>query len=472
MKSDDEYFKDEEFIELLNQYEQSVSSGQPVFIDADDLADIADYYNQNDRYDDAQQAMELVLELQPDSIVALNYQIHNSILSEDFKAAEDFLSQMVDQDSPEYIYCRAEIWIAQGQIKQADNYLRECFRDIPIEEYQDFVLDVANLYTDYNYHEKAMEWMMRAKHENTEDFKELMARTLFGLGKYDDSERIYNELIDDNPFQKRYWNALSNTQFMKEDYGASVTSSEYAIAIDPDDPESLLSKANGLFRLENYEEALVFFKRYAEHEPDDEFGLLHQGSCLLNMGNYAEATEMLKRAKEAAPEDSPYLVDIYEELAFAYSEMKMLDTALFYIGQTDTLDCNHSDINVIKGHILLANGCPSEAEQVFRQALEQSDDSMTTLLRIIVSLFDNQYNEAAYNMFHKLFAICPNDWKDGYAYMALCCYNLKRYDEFLTYLKKACEINPHETSTVISHLFPEGMKPQDYYQYIKDKMKL
>jgi tetratricopeptide (TPR) repeat protein len=334
------------------------------------------------------------------------------------------------------------------------------------------VLDVANLYTDYNYHEKAMEWMMRAKHENTEDFKELMARTLFGLGKYDDSERIYNELIDDNPFQKRYWNALSNTQFMKEDYGASVTSSEYAIAIDPDDPESLLSKANGLFRLENYEEALVFFKRYAEHEPDDEFGLLHQGSSLLNMGNYVEATEMLKRAKEAAPEDSPYLVDIYEELAFAYSEMKMLDTALFYIGQTDTLDCNHSDINVIKGHILLANGCPSEAEQVFRQALEQSDDSMTTLLRIIVSLFDNQYNEAAYNMFHKLFAICPNDWKDGYAYMALCCYNLKRYDEFLTYLKKACEINPHETSTVISHLFPEGMKPQDYYQYIKDKMKL
>ena len=82
MKSDDEYFKDEEFIELLNQYEQSVSSGQPVFIDADDLADIADYYNQNDRYDDAQQAMELVLELQPDSIVALNYQ--KRIIAETF----------------------------------------------------------------------------------------------------------------------------------------------------------------------------------------------------------------------------------------------------------------------------------------------------------------------------------------------------------------------------------------------------
>ena len=104
---------------------------------------------------------------------------------------------------------------------------------------------------------------MRARQENTDDFKELMARTLFGLGKYDDSERLFNELIDHDPFQKRYWNALASTQFMKEDYSASVTSSEYAIAIDPDDPDAVVSKANGLYRLENYEQALTYFERYS-----------------------------------------------------------------------------------------------------------------------------------------------------------------------------------------------------------------
>ena len=40
----------------------------------------------------------------------------------------------------------------------------------------------------------------------------------------------------------------------------SVTSSEYAIAIDPEDAEGLLAKANGLFRLENFEEALKYYK--------------------------------------------------------------------------------------------------------------------------------------------------------------------------------------------------------------------
>ena len=280
--SNDEYFEDEEFRELLNEYEQAARSGQSIFMDADDLADIADYYQQEGQFDKAQQVLDRILELQPDSVVALNYQVHNAINQENYEEAEYYLGKIIDKELPEYIYCRAEIWIAQEEIEKADNYLRECFKDVPPEEYQDYVLDVANLYTDYGYNEKALEWMMRAKQDNTDDFKEMMGRTLFGLGKYDDSERIFNELLDKNPFQKRYWNALANTQFMKEDYGASVTSSEYAIAIDPNDAEGILVKANELYKLENFEDALKYFERYSEKEPNDEFGLLHQGTCLIN----------------------------------------------------------------------------------------------------------------------------------------------------------------------------------------------
>lgn len=36
---------------------------------------------------------------------------------------------------------------------------------------------------------------------------------------------------------------------MNEDFSGSVTSSEYAIAIDPNDADSLLNKANALYRL-------------------------------------------------------------------------------------------------------------------------------------------------------------------------------------------------------------------------------
>jgi len=71
--TDDEYFDDDEFRELLYEYEQAVRSGQPVFMDADDLGDVADYYQQHGRYDEAQAALERAAELQPDSVVALNF---------------------------------------------------------------------------------------------------------------------------------------------------------------------------------------------------------------------------------------------------------------------------------------------------------------------------------------------------------------------------------------------------------------
>ena len=468
---DDGYFDDEEFREMLEDYERTVKSGQPVFMDVDDLADIADYYQQEGRYDDAQKALDRALELQPDSVVALNYQVHNAISQNDFEAAENYLSQIIDHDLPEYTYCRAEIWIAQEEVEKADEYLLQQFKECPQEEWQDFVLDVVNLYTDYGYSEKAMEWMMRAKQDGSDDFKEMMGRTLFGLGKYDDSERIFNELIDRDPFQKRYWNALANTQYMKEDYSASVTSSEYAIAIDPDDAEGLLAKANGLFRLENYEEALDYYRRYSEKEPGDEFGLLHQGTCLINLGQYEEAVKRLLEAEKAAPDDSPYLVEIYQELGFAYSELKMPETALYYIDQTEMLDCDHVDMLVVKGHILLGNGKLKEAEDMFRQAVKQSEDNLRTVMRIIVSLYDNHYVEAAYKMFRSFFKYVGKDWNEGYGYMALCCYDLKRDQEFLDYLEICCNRNPNEAKLVLSHLFPEGMKPEDYYGYMVKELK-
>ena len=469
--NDNEYFDDEEFREILEDYERAVKSGQPVFMDADDLADIADYYQLNNRFDEADQAIDLALKLQPDSTTAIIYRVRDLINEGKYEEAEATLDKIIERQSPEYVYTKAEIMLAQEKVDEADAYLRECLKDIPPDEYQDYVLDVANLYTDYSYGDKSMEWMMRAKQENTEDFKELMARTLFDLGKYKDSERIFNELLDANPFQKRYWNALSNVQFMNEDYNAAVTSSEYAIAIDPKDPEAIISKANGLYRLENYEEALKFYIRYSEKVPDDEFGLLHQGMCLINMGCYQEAAKKLEEAEAVSPQDSPYISDICQELAFTYSELGRTETALSYIGKAWENDADHADLLVIKGHILLHSGDVEAAETAFKEAFACSEDSSHTMLRIIVSLYDNQYVESAYEMFQKYFNLTSRNFDEGYAYMTLCCWDLKRYDEFMHYLKLACEKNPQETRLVLSHMFPDSVKPQDYYKYMLEKLK-
>ncbi len=466
-----EYFDSEEFQDILKQYEASVKSGHPIYMDADDLADIADYYQYQGKPEEAENAIQLASQFNPEAVGPLLYKAREALSRNDYQTARAYAVQIQAVDELEYLYLQGEILICEGKTEEADDLFRQHFKKVPPDEHIDFVYDVANLFSEYDNHEKAFEWVARSQGDNSEDFKELMARTLFGLGKYEDSSKIFNELIDQHPYSKRYWNALASAQFMNEDYTGAITSSEYAIAIDPDDPESILSKANGLYNLENFEEALNYFERYTDKMDRDEFGYLHQGTCLINLGRNDEALERLKKAEEVAEKDSPYLPEIYQELAFAYSEKNQPDIALNYVDKTKALDCDHIDMEVVRGHILLANKRLNEAEQTFKNAIIMSGNAPKTMLRIMVSLYDNRLITASYKLFKRFFHYVGDDWNEGYAYMALCCWDMNNVEEFMYYLEKAVERNPKEARLVLGHLFPMGMKPTEYQTYIKEKLQ-
>lgn len=466
-----DYFESEDFREILEKYETSVKSGQSLYMDADDLADIADFYQYNGRMEEAENAIELAFQYNPEAIGPLLYKAREALSANDFKKAREYAEHIKATDTLEGLYFEGEILICEGKTEEADQLFREQFKEMMPDEQMDYVYDVANVFSDYNIFDKAFEWIARSQGDDSNDFKELMARTLFGLGKYKDSERIFNELIDHNPYSKRYWNALASAQFMNEDYGAAITSSEFAIAIDPEDTDSILSKANSLYNLDNFESALDYFRKYSEKMPDDEFGYLHQGTCLINMERYEEAIEALERAKETAAKDSQYLPDIYQELAFAYSEHKDPETALYYLDQTSALNCDHINMEIVRGHILLSNKRLKEAEDTFKGALQMSGNAPMTMLRIFVSLYDNRYVNSSYSLMKKFFNYVDEDWTDGFAYMALCCLDIKKYDEFLHYLRIAIDKNPKETRMVLGSYIPKGMELNEYYDYILNKIK-
>ena len=474
MQFDEAYFKSDEFQELLDSYETAVDSGSQPFLDADDLVDIADYYNYHGDYDKATEAIDYALQLYPRATLPNVFKAREALMRNNFKTARDYANQIEHRDDPDFHYLHAEILLAEGNIDQADQYLHAYGMTIDAEEYNDFIKDCANLYIDYGISDKAYEWMLQLQDDDSDDFKELMARTLFGLGKYKDSERIFNELIDSNPFSKYYWNALASAQYMDEDYAGSIASSEYAIAIDPSDPDALLSKANGLMRLNNYEEAHDYLKRYLEIIPDDEYALLSQGVCLVNQGLLQDALTPLNSALEKAGAASPYLAQIYQELAFCYSAMRQPQKAIEMLDKTKELACDHIDMLVIRGHILLENDLIEEAGRAFKQAILQSGNTPSVLLRVIVSLYDNHYVSACYLMFKKFFNFIRDyheDYCDGYSYMALCCHDLGKGEEFLEYLRLAAEKNPDEARLVLGFMFPEGTEVKDYYDIMQYQLK-
>jgi hypothetical protein len=74
-----EYFESKEFKEILQQYEESVKSGERIYMDADDLADIADYYHYNNRMDEAEAAISLAMEYNPEAVGPMLYKAREAI---------------------------------------------------------------------------------------------------------------------------------------------------------------------------------------------------------------------------------------------------------------------------------------------------------------------------------------------------------------------------------------------------------
>ena len=66
MKQDD-YFESQDFRELLNQYEAARRGGRRIYMDGDDLADIAEYYINNHRDREADTVLSEGLRMHPDN---------------------------------------------------------------------------------------------------------------------------------------------------------------------------------------------------------------------------------------------------------------------------------------------------------------------------------------------------------------------------------------------------------------------
>ena len=474
MPFDENYFNSKEFRELLNNYEASIKVGEYPFMDADDLVDIADYYNHLDRTEEANEVIDYALQLYPGSTLPNVFKARQALMNDNYEAAQHYSDCIESQDDPDYHYLQAEMLIAKHQIEEADRYLHDYEKRIDPDEYQDFIKDCANLFFDYGENEKAYEWLMYSRGDDSEDFKELMGNLLIRIEQYEEAETYFKELIDRNPYSFTYWKTLAGIQLIREDYPNAITSSEYAIAINPTDPDALLTKGNALLNMENYKEAEVFFRRYAKSRPDDEAGFFYIGVCLVNQGKYQEALEALLQAEELGGPDSPICMLIYRELAFCYSSLKQPQQALEQLNKIGKQSDDPNMLSVIKGHILLENGQTEEAEKVWQEAMINSNCSAEIMLRIVVSLYDNRYVEACYEILKRVCEYYKDDEATighAYSYMALCTHDLGLREEFLHYLKLTVEKYPKEAKSVLGFLFPAGEEVSDYYNFMNNKIK-
>lgn len=480
----DKYYDSRHFQKILQIYENFRNGNSNGYLDPEELTDVAEYYNSKGCQDEAMEAAGIALHIFPGATAPLAFMARAAILTEgDRHKADKLAEQIIDKSDIEYIYTKAEIMIADSNPEEADLYLQSYMektgKEMPEDDRQDFILDVASIFSDYEQYDLCGKWLRLSSLTDTDTYKELRGKTLMGKGRFEECEKLFNELIDNNPYACEYWNHLAYSQFMRNDFLGSITSSEYSIAINPDDEEAIINKANGLFSLGNYEEALEYYHKYTKLNPRDETGEMFQGMALSYLERTQEAITHLETAAETAlrnyhaggrhagtsnANDTTIknLIQIYQELAFLESRLGHCHKAMNYLDDMEEQGSDPNMTNVMRGYIQLEHGNTKDAQSFFIKAIHNSHGNQEIMLHTAIAVYDNGYVKTAYRLFHMFIDSTPLDWTDGFSYLARCCFDLGKKEEFDSVLRIAVNVNPSEARYILSDLYPEGTLPEEY----------
>ena len=471
MTNSEERFNNKHFRDVLARYETSKDTPENMFFDVDDIMDIAEYYNFMGDMEKARTAADTAAKLYPHSSMVLTLQARLAMFCDNDIAKAKHYACLIEKEGCEdleYYYLKAEIMIAEDDIDGAEKYLESKLTMLDGDDLADYLLEVPTIFLDYRLPELAQKWLVRSSEKDEFDYRETEARIAFQTEDYAKSETLFKKLLEEEPFSTSLWNTLASSQYMNGHLAESLESSEYAIAINPNDAEALLNKARTLAAMYKFEDAAHFYERYLKLYPHDVPVRSMYAVTLVATGDFDNALTNLYMAKSQCT-DPTMMPDLIKQIAYLLPKKGRTEDALALVKNAEadgTID--HTSQLLAKGRIYVETDDYARANDCFLEAFISSNHDMQTYLEVSMAYYEKDHiNEALQTLLAGL-SFNPLT-KRGFAYLADCYRQTGRTKEFLETLKLACKYNPLEAKEVLGEFFPDDMDPADFYDYAVKK---
>ena len=350
------YFDSQEFIEILDMYENMLSDGSSVYFDSMDIANIAEYYSMNGQLDKSDSAIEYGLQLHPsDSDILISKA--NNLLRRGLKDEARVLTESItDPDNQELLYLKGEIELAFDRLDEADAYFTQAVQ--MSDDDPGMLNDIIVKYMDNRNYELCQKWLDMALllSPDSRNFIELQADLFFDTDQADTAIEWYNHLLDEFAYDTYYWEQLGRIYYEKNDFAQARECFEFIEAIDPDNKSARMMKASCIFNMESWDEAFRIYKELLEDDKTSYTLLYYCGRCQYEMMQYDMAYDYFMDALAMLMLDPDVPQEMYVELYYYLAESShktgKSQQAQSFLHQGLALDPNDEDLQKLAQHIL------------------------------------------------------------------------------------------------------------------------
>lgn len=275
---------DNEFQDILQRYEKTVSSGKKAYFDADDMLDIIDWYMEEERDDDAEKAIRFARHLYPANTDICMAEARLRIYQGDYDAAAKIVTGFKSNDEPELNLLASDILLHRAN-QCTDPQFRDKLISLSENAYEyaliqsdndpGFFSSIISQHSREELFEQANHWIQRAFKSYPEHPAILDASALcYALqGRAREAIELANRLIDCDPYNARSWGILGDILHDFGDYTQALDAYDYVKAIRPDEILSEQNMADCHFALGHYAEASRLYKSALENYSKENLSL-------------------------------------------------------------------------------------------------------------------------------------------------------------------------------------------------------
>lgn len=465
------YFEGEEFKAALHQYESALHEGRQVYMDADELTDIAEYYMVKQREDEAYECINMARELHPDAVDPQVFLARQQLFHNKLDKAKRIANRISDQSDREVLFLRQEIMIKEERVEDANRFMHEQLEEME-DDCDHFIFDTASVFSDYNLWNEMMEWaqMLRDKYPDYDRLAPLYCEALINLDRSSEALPLLEKEVDKDAFNTLIWYLLAEANLALQKTEDALEALDYLLAIDENHADGQLLRANCLLLMCQYEDAHRQFLHYYKQNPNDPAALYSDANALLSYQHIDEAIETIERAiqlaKKQGAELYPFRISYSNALSRkgdATRALEQLRLAEEEERQTysDNLD-THYDYERLRAFIYMDCGEEQKALKLFAKLINESPEDYPRIISIAVYMADHDFLDEARDLLEYVMDHEPDIYAmECSPYLAYCAYFQRDMDALHKYIRQAVELNPNVTQSIFSPMFP-GIKVEDY----------
>ena len=299
----------------MRRYLSAQESGETLYLDADEVMDLMDYFEDREDFDNYRKVLQIGLKLHGnDPFLWVRW---SQVLVEDgkYKEALTILDKLDDEDDQQEIdclkmecYCALDqypkmLHLTQQLINEDSEYLEDAFEYVSIGLNDLGMVDKAERYT---------KWGLEFFPDNV-TLKRELCLALESSQNFNEAIKICNELIDRYPFSYDYWYMMGRLHAAQGDLTAAIEDFDYALTCGDKTLELRVLRAYCLYMNGNYEKAIEDYKSLESKCDSKTWQHIHplMGDCYVKTGRFKEAMEVLQPLIDNLNEEVsiPFIID-------------------------------------------------------------------------------------------------------------------------------------------------------------------